>query len=241
MTPASISLWLNVSTNSFGNGPFDATPFFAPLQLVQGSQYVVDVYYVTPTGNASSPWSYNDPSAYLTAAGLAVGNRADYTLYNSTATFTRLVDQYGPKARFILYVTATQLNLDLAEQASVPAILQATWSISSPVAATTALLSAVIVKILGASTTGGITNSTIWVLSSITTLTGSYPTALAGLATAGGGISLLQVIQLVGVNGADVTSQYQLQTYIGAQALPGVVLPNDYNSVSNPVAWIETL
>lgn len=239
MTPASLSLWLNVSTNSFGNGPFDPTAYFAPLQLIQGGQYVIDIYYVAPTGNASAPWSYYDPMTYLSAAGLAIGNRADFTLYNSTGTFTRLVDQYGAKARFILNVTATQLSLDLADQASLSSVLQATWSTVTPAASPTALLSAIISKILGASSSGGVTNTTVWVLPNITNLTGSYPAALAGLATAFGAINLLQVVQLIGVNTAGIAAQYQLQSYTGAQSLPGIVLPNDYNAITNPVAWVQ--
>lgn len=239
MTPASLSLWLNVSTNSFGNGPFDPSPYFAPLQLIQGGQYVIDIYYVQPTGNAAAPWAYLDPATYLSAAGLAVGNRADFTLYNSTSTFTRLIDTYGAKARFNLNVTATQLNLDLAEQASLPAVLQATWSTVSPAASPTALLPSLISKILGSSSSGGVTNTTVWVLPNITSLTGSYPAALAGLSTAFGAINLLQVVELIGVNVAGIAAQYQLRPYVGAQSLPGIVLPNDYNGTTNPVAWVQ--
>jgi hypothetical protein len=233
MPPASFSLWLNASTSSFAAGPFDTTPFFAPLGAVQNSQLIVDVYYVTPTGSPASPWTYIDPATFLQAA-ISFGNRFSYALYASTTSFTRLVDSYGPKARFVITLVSSQLNTDLTSLASVVAIFQATWQTAS--SSPTAQVAAQIAKVLGLGSTG---NTTVLVFPSITSLTGSVSTALANLPTASGAILLGTVVELVGVNVSGIAAQYQLQAFQGAQALPGIVLPNDYNATTNPVAWIQ--
>lgn len=148
MNNASLALWLNVGTNAFANGPFDSSPFFVPLETVQASEYVIDIYFVTPTPTLSSPWIYNDPNAYLTAATLAIGNQFSYDLYASTNSYTRLIDNYGPKARFTLSVTGSNLTNDLSEQGSVIAVLQAGWTTTGPASSPFAQLQAVINKML---------------------------------------------------------------------------------------------
>lgn len=235
MLPANLSLWINASTLSFASGPFDASIFFAPLNAIQNAQLIVDCYYVTPTGNAASPWTYIDPITFLQAS-IAFGNRFNYTLYASSVSFVRYVDQYGPKARFSINLVSSQLNSDLTSLASVVAIFQATWqtSIASPIAQ----VSAQIAKMIGSSG-GGVGNISVIVYPNITTLTGSYPTALAGVPTANGAIQLDQIVELVGVNSAGQMAQYQLVSYSGSQSLPGIVLPNDYDASANPVAWFQ--
>lgn len=234
MQPANLSLWLNISTLGFASGPFDASPFFAPLNTVQNAQLTVDVYYVSPTGNAASPWTYLDPSTFLQAT-ISFGDRFNYTLYASTNSFVRYIDQYGPKARFSISLVSNQLNNALSALASVVAIFQATWqtNISNPVAQ----LSAQIAKMIGS---GIQTNNTsVQVFPNITALTGTSSSDLAAIATANGAVELLTIVEVVGVNSAGQAAQYQLQSYQGSQVLPGIVLPNDYNSVSNPVAWFQ--
>lgn len=234
MTPANLSLWVNASTLSFASGGFDSSPFFAPLNVVQNSQLVIDIYYVIPTGNAASPWIYIDPSTFLQAS-LSFGNRFNFTLYANTTSFVRYIDQYGPKARFSISLVSNQLNNDLTNLASIVAIFQATWqtNISFPVAQ----LSSQIAKVIGS---GLETNNTsVQVFPNITTLTGTGSTSLAGIITLDGTTDLLTIIEVVGVNSAGQAAQYQLQSYQGAQFLPGIVLPNDYDISSNPVAWFQ--
>lgn len=234
MTPANLSFWINASTLSFAAGAFDTSPFFAPLNVVQNGQLVVDVYYVNPTGNSASPWTYLDPSLFLQAT-ISFGNRFNYTLYAESSSFVRYVDQYGPKARFSISLVSSQLNNDLSSLASVVAIFQATWqtNTSSPIAQ----LSSQIAKMVGS---GIQTNNTsVQVFPNISTLTGASSSALASIATANGSVALLTIVEVVGVNSVGQAAQYQLQSYQGSQSLPGIVLPNDYNSSSNPVAWIQ--
>ena len=80
--------------------------------------------------------------------------------------------------------------------------------------------------------------NTIAAYTNITALTGTGSTDLAAIPTANSAVALLQIAEVVGAVTVGLASQYQLQAYVGAQSLPGTVLPNDYNATTNPVAWI---
>lgn len=70
----------------------------------------------------------------------------------------------------------------------------------------------------------------------ITSLTATDYTGLKGIPTARGLVALNSAIEII-IDGE--MKQYQLLPYVGADQLPGIVTPIDYNATTNAVAWIE--
>lgn len=119
---ADVTLWANMATGTLAAGPTSDAPLQAPIGFVQDGDYVVDFYFVEPTGNAGSPWLYLDPltfSALETLLGQLNGN-----LYLDVASFTHSTGFYGPKATMTLNIVNPLLDLDLEGQVSVKCLLQ---------------------------------------------------------------------------------------------------------------------
>lgn len=232
-----ISLWFNLITRQFAQGPNSASPYFPPLNAFQQGQYNIAIYLVEPNGQIFNPWNYINPSALgITAAQVSFGNRFTSALYAITYTYTVEQDENGfYYLLFNLLLQGTALTGDLNGFNSISANFQLQLTTTST--QMIGQLVSVIRRAVGA----GLNTAYIPSLVTITTLTGGAPGGLNGISTAGMAVPLLTVIELVGVVIPDQASQYQLQSFVGAQNVPSIVLPLDYDPINNPVAWIQIL
>jgi hypothetical protein len=233
-----LTLYFNLSTQQFAQGANSASPYFPPLNVFQTGQYSVAIYLVEPNGGVLEPWSYINPSSLsITAAQLAFGNRFNYDLYAIATTYAIEEDDNGNYyLKFSISLDSIALSSALEGLNSLSANFQFQLTTSSN--QLIGQIVALIRRVIGSGISFG---TYIPALVNITALTGGYSYSLDGLATVGGAIPTGAVVELVGVIINDQVTQYQLQAYSGAQNIPSVVLPDDYNSSTNAVAWIQIL
>lgn len=232
-----LTLWFNLATRQFAQGPNSVASYFPPLNAFQQGQYQIAIYLVQPNGQVFSPWLYVDPTDLgITAAQVSFGNRFSSALYAITYTYTVEQDESGHYyLLFNLLLQGTALTGDLNGFNSISANFQFQYTTDS------SQIIGQIVSVIRRAVGSGLNTAYIPALVTITTLTGGAPGGLNGIPTAGATVPVSTVIELVGVVIPDQASQYQLQNFVGSENVPAVVLPLDYDPVNNPVAWIQIL
>jgi hypothetical protein len=237
------ALYLNVSDLSFSLSPNFATPIENPLALTQGLDVLTDLYFVTPTGNPSTPWNYLDPVSYtFPQIGIAQTNQSvpPFLAELTAFTYNAASGSNPPFLEGLLSLSSSTIAAALGNSPSLKAIFEVDW-VNGPqeLIIQCACVIGRSVFFSGGSPPLPPLSYSLFIQNRIGSLTAvsSGAGTLSGIATASSQTALnTAVIFLV----SGITNGWFLR--IGTDITSGgIQRPDDFNASTNAVVWQQFL
>lgn len=244
-----LALYVNVVDFSFARSLQNASPLEQPLRLVQTGTYLIDVYFVSPTGDPADPWTFVDPVGFTNIA-IELANPLHTTLtalaFANTWTY---VGGATPYVEIQLDLFTEEMTDLLGSSRSAQCTFEIAWqdgAIIEPVQTECLVYKGIIGNTSGIPSPITyppyvfVTLSQLYALTvqnrfGIFNLTGGTSTDLDGIPTANGQASAGWIVRINNAQGEWVL----VAGTHSSDPSGGFVLPYDYDSLLNPLYWQE--